>query len=57
VLQAVRHDRLNHVVAAHLSAKNNRPALARAALAAVLDRAAEDILVADAMLGTSWVNV
>lgn len=57
ILQAVRHDRLNHVVAAHLSARNNRPALARAALAAALDRADEDILVADAALGTDWVTV
>jgi phosphoribosyl 1,2-cyclic phosphodiesterase len=57
VVQAVRHDRLNHVVAAHLSAKNNRPALARAALAEVLERAEEDILVADAVLGTDWVSV
>jgi phosphoribosyl 1,2-cyclic phosphodiesterase len=57
ILQAVRHDRLNHVVAAHLSARNNRPALARAALAAALERADEDILVADAALGTDWVTV
>jgi phosphoribosyl 1,2-cyclic phosphodiesterase len=57
ILQAVRHDRLNHVVAAHLSAKNNRPALARAALAGVLDRADDDIFVADALLGTEWVSV
>jgi len=57
ILQAVRHDRLNHVVAAHLSARNNRPALARAALAAALDRADEDIFVADAVLGTDWVTV
>lgn len=57
ILQTVRHDRLNYVVAAHLSAKNNRPALARAALASVLDRAEEDIFVADAVLGTGWVSV
>ena len=57
ILQAVRHDRLNHVVAAHLSARNNRPALARAALAAALDRVDEDIFVADAALGTDWVTV
>ena len=57
ILQAMRHDQLNHVVAAHLSAKNNRPALARSALAAVLDRADDDILVADAVRGTGWVSV
>jgi phosphoribosyl 1,2-cyclic phosphodiesterase len=39
VLQAVRHDGLNHVVAAHLSRKNNRPDLARNAVAGALDRA------------------
>ena len=57
ILQSVRHDRLEKVVAAHLSTKNNRPSLARAALSAALDRADEDILVADASLGTDWVPV
>ncbi len=57
LLQAVHHEGLNHVVAAHLSAKNNRPALARAALAAVLGCADDDILVADAALGTGWISV
>jgi len=57
ILQAVRHDGLNHVVAAHLSVRNNRPALARAALAEALDRAEEEIVVADAVLGTGWVSV
>ena len=57
ILHSVRHDRLKHVVAAHLSTKNNRPSLARAALSAVLDCPDEDIFVADASLGTDWVHV
>jgi phosphoribosyl 1,2-cyclic phosphodiesterase len=55
ILQAVQHDGLRHVVAAHLSAKNNSPALARAALAGVRNCPAEDIVVADAQLGTPWL--
>ncbi len=55
VLQAVRHDTLRHVVAAHLSARNNRPALARAALAGVLGCVEDDVAVADAALGTEWM--
>lgn len=57
ILQTVQHDGLRHVVAAHLSARNNSPAHARAALAGARNCAEEDILVADAMLGTEWLRV
>lgn len=46
--------RLRHVVAAHLSEENNTPALARAALAAVLGCGPEWIGVADQETGFGW---
>lgn len=54
VLAACRHDGLRHVVAAHLSERNNRPALAQAALAAVLGCRDDEIAVADPLLGLDW---
>lgn len=57
ILRAVRHDGLHHVVAAHLSRRNNHPTLARAALAPALGCAPEDIIVADPVVGTGWVKV
>ena len=45
---------LRHVVAAHLSEHNNRPALARKALAQALDCAEEWIGVASQEGGTGW---
>lgn len=46
--------RLQHVVAAHLSESNNRPELARAALADALGCAAHWIEVADQHAGLGW---
>jgi phosphoribosyl 1,2-cyclic phosphodiesterase len=46
---------LKQVVAAHLSEQNNRPELARAALAAALGCAPADIHVADAGTGCGWL--
>jgi len=54
ILAASRHDGLRHVVAAHLSERNNRPELARAALAAALGCQADDIDVADPIVGFDW---
>ena len=48
---------LTHLVAAHLSDKNNRPELARAALAGVLDCAPDWIGVADQAEGLDWRRV
>lgn len=45
---------LRHVVAAHLSRKNNTPELARAALAGALDCASDWIGVADQDTGFGW---
>lgn len=55
LLERCRHPRLRHVVAAHLSRQNNRPALAAAALAGVLGTTADDIVVADANDGFGWL--
>ncbi len=54
---ALNHPKLSHVVAAHLSRQNNRPELARAALAEALGRKAADIAVADQFLGSGWFQV
>lgn len=57
IAAALRHPGLATVVAAHLSRENNRPELARAALAQALDRSAADIGVADPFTGTDWIAV
>ena len=49
--------KLNQVVAAHLSERNNHPDLARAALALALDCSEQDVGVADAMEGCGWRTV
>lgn len=49
------HPRLGIVVAAHLSQQNNRPELARQALAEALGRGLDGIEVADAATGTGWL--
>jgi phosphoribosyl 1,2-cyclic phosphodiesterase len=54
ILAAIDHSRLRHVVAAHLSAQNNTPALAQAALAAVMGCAPEWIGVAAQDGGFDW---
>ncbi len=57
IVQAVQHAGLQCVVAAHLSARNNTPALARQALAGALQWAPELIVVADQARGTDWLTV
>ena len=57
VVSAVRHQRLQHVVAAHLSLQNNRPELARLAMSQALDCGRDDIVVADAAQGTPWLHL
>lgn len=53
---ALMHSGLKHLVAAHLSEQNNRPDLARAALAGAAGCAPADIVVADSSLGTDWLT-
>ena len=57
ILDACRHAGLRHLVAAHLSEQNNRPDLARAALARVCGAAPADIVVADPTLGFDWLDL
>jgi phosphoribosyl 1,2-cyclic phosphodiesterase len=57
ILSALDRSRLKHVVAAHLSRKNNTPALARAALAGVLGCAPDWIAVATQEEGLPWREV
>jgi len=57
ILAACRHSGLRHLVAAHLSERNNTPALARAALAPAWEASAEDIIVADQRLGFGWLDL
>jgi len=56
VLASLDRSRLRQVVAAHLSRQNNRPDLARSALAPVLGWAPEAVRVADQDAGLDWVS-
>ena len=57
ILADCLHPGLKHLVAAHLSERNNSPALARAALAPVCGGATDDIVVADPMRGFDWLDL
>ena len=57
LLTACAHGALRHVVAAHLSERNNRPDLACAALAAAVGGAAGDFIVADPLRGFGWLSL
>lgn len=54
LLREIDISRLRHVVAAHLSQKNNSPSLARKALSQALGCAQEWIAIADQALGLDW---
>lgn len=55
LLDACRHDGLRHVVAAHLSQRNNRPELALSALHGALGAAGTRVGVAQATEGCAWI--
>lgn len=57
ILAACLHGGLKHLVAAHLSERNNTPHLARAALAQVCGGAPADIVVADPLHGFGWLSL
>ena len=57
LLSKLNNTQLQHLVAAHLSAKNNTPELARAALAQVLGCEHNWIGVADQLLGFDWRTI
>ncbi len=54
LLQRMDTRRLQHLVAAHLSDKNNTPELARAALQAVIGHDADWLCIADQQQGFGW---
>lgn len=55
IAASVCHAGLKHLVAAHLSQQNNRPALAQKLLSQALGCRSADIVVADAGSGTPWL--
>lgn len=57
ILSSCIHPGLKHLVAAHLSERNNRPELAQAALAAVFGGRPEEVVVADPTQGFDWLAV
>lgn len=57
ILRAVRHPGLQCIVAAHLSAQNNAPALAQQTLALAMGWPDEQITVASPTAGTPWLTV
>lgn len=57
LLSDINTSALQHLAIAHLSDKNNRPELARAALARVLECAPEWIAVADQVVGLDWRQI
>lgn len=57
LLSRLDNSRLQHLVAAHLSAKNNTPLLARTALSRVLGCEPDWIGIADQSLGFDWRSI
>lgn len=57
IVTACAHAGLKHLVAAHLSAQNNTPALARAALSLAWNSAPDAIVVADQRDGFTWLDL
>jgi len=57
IVRTVNHRKLKHMVAAHLSVQNNRPALVQGLMAETLSCGVEDILVADPNTGTPWLHL
>lgn len=57
LLRSIDTQQLTHLVAAHLSQKNNLPELARVALAEALNCAEEWIGIADQALGFEWRSI
>jgi len=57
ILSAIDRSRLQHVVAAHLSKRNNRPGLARAAFAAALGCEESWVTVASQNEGLGWREI
>jgi phosphoribosyl 1,2-cyclic phosphodiesterase len=57
ILAELLHDKLQHLVAAHLSERNNRPDVVRAALSAACGVEPQDIVIADPKAGFEWLQI
>ena len=57
LLAKLDNSQLQHILAAHLSAKNNTPELARSSLASVLGCENDWVGIADQMLGFDWREI
>ena len=57
IASTLNHRRLNHLVAAHLSAQNNQPAKVRDVLASAAARDSADVIVATQEAGTCWLEI
>lgn len=57
LLSRLDNSKLQHILAAHLSAKNNTPALAKASLASILDCEKDWIGIADQLQGFDWRTI
>lgn len=57
LLEKLKHDKLQCVMAAHVSQKNNTAALAQRALARVLGCADDDVRVACQATGFDWIRI
>ena len=57
LLKDIDTSRLQHLIAAHLSQQNNRPALAQTALANAVNCSADWIGIADQEFGFDWRQV
>lgn len=57
IASALAHSGLKHLVAAHLSAQNNRPELAQEVMATALGGYRSDIVIAGAVSGTPWLHI
>jgi phosphoribosyl 1,2-cyclic phosphodiesterase len=57
LLQSLPHARLSHLVAAHISEKNNRPSLAREALLRVSDDLMPRLTLADQQQPGPWLSL
>lgn len=57
IARAVHHPGLRHVLAAHLSAQNNRPDIVRTLMAQALGAAEHEMLTASAGEGSDWLDV
>lgn len=57
IARSVMHQGLKHLVAAHLSAQNNRPALVQSLMSEALGCAENDIVIAAPDNGTDWLQI